>query len=342
MGSAAASAERRPRRRVLVPPVAGPLMRPPPGPIRTLSGDTMGTSWSVKLAGRPDLPLAMIEAAIRSALDGVIAEMSGWYPGSDHVRFNTAAAGTWHELPDGFRIVMEAAFRIAELSDGAFDPTLGAVVDLWGFGPSDASRALPDRQTLDGARAVAGWRQARLDGKRLLQPGGLALDLSGIAKGYAVDLVAAALKQLGLSSFLVEIGGELRGEGVKPDLSPWWVALERPPGASTDVGETLVALHGLSVATSGDYRRVRHVRGRRLSHTVDPATGSPVDNAIASVSVIHESCMEADAWATALTVLGPVEGMALARRHDIPAHLLVRAGGVFTELCTPALERLAE
>ncbi len=341
MGGAAAAAEL-PARRVLVPPVAGPFTRPAPGPIRTLSGDTMGTSWSVKLAGRPDLPLDMIAAAIRSALDGVIAEMSGWNPGSDLVRFNTAPAGTWLELPDGFRVVMAAALRIAELSQGAFDPTLGAVVDSWGFGPSGPKSGFPDPTTLGALRPDCGWRRVCLDGTRLLQTGGLRLDLSGIAKGYAVDLVASVLQDLGLTSCLVEIGGELRGEGIKPDLSPWWVTLEHPPGAAAHLGETLVALHGLSVATSGDYRRIRAVGGRGVSHTMDPATGSPVVNGIASVSVIGRSCMEADAWATALAVLGPEKALLAARQHDVAAHLVVRTGGGLAEICTPALERLAE
>ena len=338
----AAAAADLPARRVLVPPVAGPFTRPAPGPIRTLSGDTMGTSWSVKLAGRPDLPLAMIEAAIRSALDGVIAEMSGWNPGSDLVRFNHAPAGTWHELPDGFRTVIDTALRIAELSDGAFDPTLGALLDCWGFGPSRPRSDRPNQVTLAALRVDSGWRRLRFDGPRLLQPGGLRLDLSGIAKGYAVDLVASALRDLGLTSFLVEIGGELRGEGIKPDLSPWWVTLEHPPGAAVHLGETLVALHGLSVATSGDYRRIRDIGGRSVSHTMDPATGSPVANGIASVSVVARSCMEADAWATALAVLGPEKAVPVARQHDIAAHIVVRTDGAFAEICTPALDRLAE
>ena len=330
----------RPARRVLVPPVAGPLTRPAPGPIRTLSGDSMGTSWSVKLAGRPDLPVELVEAAIRSALDRVIAEMSGWNPDSDLVRFNTAPAGTWHELQDGFLTVLRAALHIAELSGGAFDPTLGALTDLWGFGPSGPISTAPAAERQDSARAASGWGAVRVQGARLLQPGGLTLDLSGIAKGYAVDLVAESLTALGLSSFLVELGGELRGEGVKPDLSPWWVALEQPPGAA-GLPETRIALHGLSVATSGDYRRFRESGGRRLSHTLDPATGAPAEGGVASVSVVGESCMEADAWATALTVLGPEKALAAARRHDIAAHLLVRTADGFAEICTPALDRLA-
>ncbi|MGA0596881.1 FAD:protein FMN transferase [Enterovirga sp. CN4-39] len=330
---------RRPSRRVLVPAVSGPFLRPA-GPVRTFAGDTMGTGWSVKLAGRPDVTDAAIEAAIRQALDGVIAEMSGWNPASDLVRYNRAPPGTWHALPDGFLAVLRCALRIAELSEGAFDPTLGALVESWGFGPSGPIAGFPEPAALDGHRRACFWRGLRLESRSLFQPGGLSLDLSGIAKGFAVDQVAAALRGLGLSSVLVEIGGELRGEGVKPDLSPWWVALEQPPG-TVGLPETLVALHGLSVATSGDYRRVREVGGRLMSHTIDPATGAPTNSALASVSVLHESCMEADAWATALTVLGPDKAMQVAARHGIAAHFLLREGGGFREMCSPALEALS-
>ena len=330
----------RPARRVLVPPAAGPLTRPAPGPLRTLSGDSMGTSWSVKLAGRPDLSVETVQAAIGHVLDGVIAQMSGWDRGSDLARFNSAAAGTWHDLPDGFLTVLQTALGIAEATDGAFDPTLGALTNLWGFGPSGPGTLAPEEQALDRDRRAAGFRRVRLEGRRLFQPGGLTLDLSGIAKGFAVDLVAAALRSLGLSSVLVEIGGELRGQGVKPDLSPWWVALEQPPGA-VGLPETLVALHGLSVATSGDYLRFRDVGGRRLSHTLNPALGAPVASGVASVSVVRESCMEADAWATALTVLGPDRGPILAERHDVAARIVVRAPGGLKEICTAAFDRLA-
>ena len=335
----AAEPARRPSRRVLVPAVSGPFLRPA-APVRAFGGDTMGTGWSVKLAGRPDVSDAVIEAAIRQALDGVIAEMSGWNPASDLVRYNEASPGTWHALPDGFLTVLGCALRIAELSEGAFDPTLGALVDSWGFGPAGPIAGTPATAALDGHRRVCGRRGLRLDGRRLFQPGGLTLDLSGIAKGFAVDQVAAALRALGFSSILVEIGGELRGEGVKPDLSPWWVALEQPP-RTVGLPETLVALHGLSVATSGDYRRVREVDGRRISHTLDPATGAPTNSGLASVSVLHESCMEADAWATALTVLGPDRAMQVAARHGIAAHFVLRERRGFREMCSPALDALS-
>lgn len=329
-----------PSRRVLVPPVSGPLLRPAGSLVRVLAGDTMGTSWSVRFAGRPDLADETVRAAVEAAHARVIAAMSGWNPGSDLSRYNRAEPGTWHELPGVFRTVLETALRIAEASGGAFNPTIGRLTDLWGFGPAGAVSGFPAAVDLEQPRRDAEWRRLRMDGARLLQPGGLALDLSGIAKGYAVDLVAASLRDLGLASFLVEIGGELRGEGVKPDLSPWWVALEHPPGADA-LPETLVALHGLSVATSGDYRRFRDTGSGRMAHTIDPRTGHPTRSPLVSVSVLAAECIEADAWATALIVLGPEGGLEAAERHGLAAHLVVREGDGFRELCSPSLLALA-
>nr|WP_318781324.1 FAD:protein FMN transferase [Sphingomonas aliaeris] len=163
--------------------------------------------------------------------------------------------------------------------------------------------------------------------------GGLSLDLSGIAKGYAVDAVADLLAASGIAHALVEIGGELVGRGVRPDGQPWWVDLEVPPGLT--LAPFRVALHGLAVATSGDYRRGEH--------TIDPRTGYPVVDPVASVSVIHRSALAADAWATALTVLGVHEGIAMAEREGLAARLVTVRGGVAVEHITPALaEMLAD
>ncbi len=192
------------------------------------------------------------------------------------------------------------------------------------------------------ARNVCGWRRLQLDPlrKRALQPGGASIDFSGIAKGYAVDRVAAVLHEHGIADFLVEVGGELRGAGIKPDGDPWWVAVERPPAgagtpASADDIETLVALHGLSIATSGDYRRAFDAEGVRYSHTIDPATGYPVAHGVAAVTVVHADCMAADAYATALFVLGPERGFNFARQRGIAALFVVREETKLVDRMTP-------
>ena len=326
--------------RVLVP--AAIASTPPTlgARVHEFAGDTMGTTWRVRLVGASTLRREPVGQAIQAALDAVVAQMSTWDAASDLARFNRAAPGTWTPLPEHFHAVLACAREVAERSDSAFDPTVGALVDAWGFGPV-ARRGMPAAAPLADAHRRAGWRRLAIDPVRraLLQPGGLALDLSAIAKGFGVDLVARRLDALGFTDHLVEVGGELRGSGVKPDGQPWWVLLEQP--ADGDAGQqTLLALHGLSVATSGDYRRWFEHEGTRYSHTIDPRDGRPIRHGLASVTVIHADCMRADAWSTALGVLGPDAGLALANRLGLAARLLVRAGDGFAERRSAAFDAL--
>lgn len=300
----------------------------------------MGTTWSVRYADGTEP--AALRPGIEAVLETVVAQMSGWRPTSNLCRFNTAIAGSRRRPPAEFAEVLACALEIAEASDGAFDPTMAPLVDLWGFGPSPAPKPMPEAYDVAQAMARVGWRKLPFEQGDLLQPGGMGLDFSGIAKGYAVDLVAEHLASLGLASFLVEIGGELRGQGMKPDGSPWWVALESVPGAASAEENFVVALHGLSVATSGDYRRFFEQDGRRYGHTLDPRTGWPVANNVASVTVLHPTCMRADAWATALSVLGLREGLAFAACHGIGALFVTREEGRLAEHMSPAFAAMLD
>ena len=331
----------RPTRRVLLPAAIAPTPPPLGGHVHAFEGRTMGTTWAVRLLGAVALPRERVQRAIEAALGEVVAQMSTWDADSDLCRFNRAAAGTWHALPDAFHEVLACAREVAQRSDGAFDPTAGALVDAWGFGPA-ARGDVPDGVHLAAMRARIGWRRLDLDPARrsVLQPGGLALDLSAIAKGFGVDLVARRLDALGFDSHLVEIGGELRGSGVKPDGQPWWVRLEHPAAEADD--DTLLALHGVSVATSGDYRRWFEHAGIRYSHTVDPREGLPLRHGLASVAVVHAQCMLADAWSTALNVLGPDAGPALANRLGLAARFLLRDGDGFVERTSAAFDALLQ
>jgi thiamine biosynthesis lipoprotein len=343
--------------RVLVPVLTEPPARPIGGAVLALAGQTMGTTWSVKLVAPATADAAALTAMAQRELDRVVAEMSPWEPNSDLCRYNRAAAGTWTALPAGFAQVLRCALEVAEATDGAFDPTLGALTDLWGFGPRPFCGAPPEAADIARARETIGWRRLVLDGDNLFQPGGLRLDLNGVAKGFAVDQVAAALDRAGARAYLVEVGGELRGTGAKPDGQPWWVELERPPTAPARGGvplplvgdglRTLVALHGLAVATSGDYRRFFEHDGRRYAHTLDPAAAAPVAHATVSVTVLDGSCMRADAYATALTVTPPDAALALATKHDLAALILTAhptAGGPdgLEERLSPALAAMLD
>jgi thiamine biosynthesis lipoprotein len=333
-------------RRVLVPQQIDPTPPPLGGVVHSLAGETMGTTWNVRWVGTRTSDLESLRATIQQALDRVVAQMSTWTDTSDLAHFNRAPAGTWCELPEAFFEVLSTGLRIARASDGAYDPASGALVNLWGFGPSprytDAGFRPPDAAAIEAARAQAGWRELVVEDatRRVLQPGGATLDLSAIAKGFGVDEVVRALQQRGVESCLVEVGGELRGEGIKPDGQPWWVELEAPQ-AGAALTETRVALHGLAVATSGDYRRGFEADGRHFSHTLDPRSGWPVAHGLASVTVLHAECMLADAWSTALTVLGHEAGRRLADRENLAALFVVRTPEGFEEHLSAALAALA-
>lgn len=331
---------RRGANRIVIPTTLAPHVAPRQARLLTFSGATMGTSWSVRAYAPIGFNAPRFESELRFALERVVREMSLWDPASDICRFNALAAGEAMQIPPAFAEVLACALAVAEETGGAFDPTLGALVDLWGFGARTAPSLVPSEDDLRDARASAGWRALELRDNRLTQTGGLALDLNGIAKGYAVDLLAATARKAGLGSYLVEIGGELRGGGVKPDGQPWWVDIEQPPGA--DAPPMLAALCDLAVATSGDYRRYEMVDGARVSHTLDPVTGRPLANALASVTVLHGACMYADAYATALSVMGVPRGLEHATRRDLAALFVIRTATGFEEHVSPALATMMD
>lgn len=296
----------------------------------------MGTRWTVRFVDTSQSATHDWQAGIQAQLDQVVAQMSHWLEDSVLGVYNRASAGSWHVLPQEFLDVMQCALDVAALTEGAYDPTAGAIVNLWGFGPGAAYATPdfvpPDEAAIGAALADCGWQRVRFDAAlRLYQPGGLQLDLSSIAKGYAVDLVARYLHANGIDHFLVEVGGELRGAGMKPDGQPWWVSLEEPAAPAAIEATTVAALHGMAVATSGDYRRYFEYAGRRYAHTLDPRSGYPLTAGVASVTVLHQDCMRADAWSTALTVMGVEAGLACAETHNIAARFLVHENGAFRE-----------
>jgi thiamine biosynthesis lipoprotein len=307
------------------------------------AGLSMGTTWRVKAMVRVGQVDGDLTRGIQEQLDQVVAQMSPWEPHSDLMRFNRAAAGTWNAVPAEFYQVLEHALFVAEQTQGAYDPTIGHLANAWGFGPRARSEPSPSETEISDALRHTGWQKLKLDraNKRVYQAGEIHIDLCSTAKGYGVDHVARYLEHQGIASYLVEVGGELRGLGIKTDAQPWWVELENPPGKSDGIN-SIVALHCLSVATSGDYRRGFESAGIRYSHTIDPRNGYPVKHGLASVSVLHPECMIADALATAMMVLGLDAGMAYAKKLQSAVRFIVREEHGYREHWSPMLEAMLD
>ena len=333
----------RPENRVLIPTHGRKPSRPPGAYIWDFAGETMGTTWSVRLIPPPALDRAAFQAAIEDELARIIARFSHWDPKSELSRLNAAPPGFW-AVSEPFWELLNRAMDLADDTNGAVDPALGALVDLWGFGPPGprplngfgTGPTVPFEEEIEAARALSGWGVVRFnrEARAVQQLGGVKLDLSGIAKGHAVDRVSERLTGMGATHHLVEIGGELRGAGVKPDFMPWWADLQQAPGAPGP--PAVAALFDMACATSGDWVRNYEVYGQTYSHTIDGRTGRPVENGVASVTVLAETAMYADAMATALTVMGPEEGPAFATAMNIAAAIVVRTGDGMIETVTPA------
>lgn len=311
-------------------------------------GDAMGTTYHVTLTALPDrVSRAEVQAVIDEVLDDADAHLSTWRDDSEISRFNSLASVDWVPVSDDLRSVLGEAQRVAGETQGAFDVTVAPIVDLWGFGrDTRAPVHAPSAQQLHDARDNVG--RALLEVQE--QPPairkrreGVRVDVAGIAPGFAVDRIAERLRRLRVKDALVELGGEVRAWGRNPDGVPWIVAVEAPVAGERRV-YALVQLDGQSISTSGDYRDFRLVDGTRVSHTIDPRTGLPVDRGLASVSVVHPSAMTADAYATALIVLGPGPGLRFATEHHLAALLLERVPGRagWREHVTPEFARLRQ
>lgn len=325
---------------MLVPPIVPQHGLHRGGKVVPLSGVSMGTTWRLAYCDQSVVDQATVLREVQARLDQVVAQMSTWLPTSKISIYNSAPGGSEHVLPPEFVTVLATALEVAERTGGAFDPTIGPLVDLWGFGSGGQGHRTPEPEEIAAARELVGWRRAvcNVETKRLTQLGGTKLDLSSIAKGFGVDEMARCLDHIGVSSYLCEIGGELRGSGCKPDGSPWWVSLETPPDTA-DSSETFVALCGKAVATSGDYVRRFVKNGRSYGHTIDPRTGMPLEHSLVSVSVVGDDCMTADALATALLVMGLEAGFDFAEQEDIAARFVHGSGATTASSFSPALSK---
>ncbi len=306
------------------------------------NGLTMGTSWSVKVVDLPGtINQSTVDGVITKTLAAISRSMSTYDAESELSRFNSSSSTDWLTASDALVEVLGAANEVSKLTGGAFDITVGPLVNLWGFGPQGVRRETPDENEIESARTRTGYtnvevRQTPAAIRKRLQ--GLYIDLSSIAKGYAVDRIAGLLEQQGIENYLVEIGGELRGKGHNERATSWRVGIERPSATDRTV-YAAINIDGAGLATSGDYRNYFEQDGLRYSHTINPVTGRPVTHRLASVTVVTASAMRADALATALMVLGPEDGYALAEREGIAAFFIVRADDGFIDRASSAFTR---
>ncbi|MGO4703956.1 FAD:protein FMN transferase [Dyella sp. 2RAB6] len=303
-----------------------------------LHGETMGTTWSARIVAPAGVSVRDWQDGVQRCLDEVDAQMSTYQPDSALSRYNAAPAGTWQAMPDECFAVIAHALRLARDTGGAYDPTVGPLVNLWGFGPEERPEHQPSDEALLAARASVGWWKPQLNeaARQIFQPGGVYIDLSSIAKGHGVDRVGAWLDDAGASAWLVEVGGEMKAHGTKPDGSPWRVGIERPDGSGAY--DHVLALSGRAIATSGNYRRHYTQDGAVRSHHIDPRTGYPVAHAVASVSILAARAIDADPLGTAMTLLGPDEGLAFAHARDLAVLFVLHSERGWQTRMSPAFE----
>jgi thiamine biosynthesis lipoprotein len=303
-----------------------------PGLVK-LSGPTMGTSWHVSYAPEVKSPAQQdVEQAIKAILDEVNDSMSTYLSESEINAFNRAEPGQWFVVSPQFSTVLAAALDVGRRSLGAYDVTVAPLVDLWGFGPEIRSDDIPTDEQIALLIERVGQDKLAIDdaGGAIVKHGDIALDFSSIAKGFAVDRVAHWLTAQGIEHYLVEIGGEMRVAGQSARGDAWRIAIEQPESGGRSVARA-IQLGDIAVATSGDYRNFFEHDGRRYSHSIDPRTGFPVEHDLVSVTVLHPSAMMADAWATALTVLGTEQAMAVAQEQGLAVYLIRREGDSFVD-----------
>ena len=301
-----------------------------------VSGPTMGTSYTVKIVEEgPDR--GKLRSQIEMELQRINGLMSTYDENSELSKFNRSPVSSPFPVSPEILEVLELSREIHAHSGGAFDVTVGPLVNLWGFGPEPSRDTVPDDKEIEAAKQRTGFATLEIHDDRLLKSRNIYVDLSAIAKGYAVDQLALILQKQGVTNYLVEIGGELKASGRNDQGNPWTIAIEVPDNKNRSVFRTL-ELHNISMATSGDYRNYFEVDGERYSHTIDPRTGRPITHNLASVTVLHPTAAVADGYATAINVLGVEEGLNLAKAQNLAVLVIIKTEDGFKERTSPALD----
>ena len=310
--------------------------------VTQLEGRIFGTFYQVSVAGElPESRRGSLHEAVRKVLEEVDQGMSTYRDDSDLMRLNSSTPGEWVDLPEGVIDVLQAAGGLSERTGGAFDATIGGLVNLWSFGPEARPTEVPPDATIEKRLEQVGHAHLEIDpdASRARRVTDLFVDLSAIAKGEAVDRVSELLDERGYENHLVNIGGDLLASGRKAENTPWRIGIEVPRDGPQSPRHIL-PLADMALATSGDYRNYFEVDGQRYSHTIDPRDGRPVTHSLASVSVFHPSSRRADALATAFMVMGVDDALDYARKHDIAVLVIEHAQERFRTRASPALEQM--
>jgi len=304
------------------------------------NGMTMGTTYQVKIVpGRASVPNNLADQ-IDDRLQGLDATFTTYQKTSELMRFNQSMVNEPQAISLDMVEVMKIAHEVFLLTHGAFDPTVGPLVNLWGFGPELTSDKVPTAEDIAPYLSSVGFDHLSLDKetKTALRRAEIQLDLSAVAKGYAVDAVADLLVSQGFEHYLIEVGGELRAKGYRSDGQSWRVAIEKPSLEQGGIQQVIV-LENNAVATSGDYRNYFEKEGKRYSHTIDPRSGFPITHNLASVTVVDNTAARADALATGMMVLGPEQALLVAEQNGIAVYLLVKLSEGFEVQYSSAFSR---
>ena len=307
-----------------------------------LSGQTMGTTWSViMLQDAVDAESNALKKLLQKRLDQINSLMSTYDPASELSQFNNQNSSDWFMISKDTARVIELSQEISVLSEGAFDVSVGPLVEIWGFGATQRGKRIPTEDQVSKSLARVGYKNIHLRREPAAirkQIPELQIDLSAVAKGYAVDALAKILEQQGINNYLLEIGGELQISGHRGDDTPWQIAIEEPLEGVREVA-VIFPLTNTALATSGNYRNFYVEDGQRYSHTIDPVSGKPVRHKLASVTVLARTCARADALATALMVLGEEKGRQFCEKNQIAAYFLIHERTSMTVYASPAFER---